>query len=92
MMLMYYRDIDFDLSSIQIVYRAYLLYYIRHGNTKFNTRIQIGVLEWCMLFEGTVTLTSSLSFLKRDIVRPANRNWACQSERCHSLSNKTSLQ
>ena len=25
------------------------------------------------------------------IVRPANRDWACQSERCHTLSNKTSL-
>ena len=29
---------------------------------------------------------------KRDIVRPANRDWACQTERCHTLSNKTSLQ
>ena len=27
-----------------------------------------------------------------DIVRPANRDWACQTERCHTLSNKTSLQ
>ena len=26
------------------------------------------------------------------IVRPANRDWACQRERCHTLSNKTSLQ
>ena len=26
------------------------------------------------------------------IVRPANRDWACQTERCHALSNKTSLQ
>ena len=26
------------------------------------------------------------------IVRPANRDWACQSERCHTLSNKISLQ
>ena len=26
------------------------------------------------------------------IVRPANRDWACQSERCHTLSNKTTLQ
>ena len=26
-----------------------------------------------------------------DIVRPANRDWACQTERCHTLSNKTSL-
>ena len=26
------------------------------------------------------------------IVRPANRDWACQTERCHKLSNKTSLQ
>ena len=26
------------------------------------------------------------------IVRPANRDWACQTERCHTLSNKTSLQ
>ena len=25
-------------------------------------------------------------------VRPANRDWACQKERCHTLSNKTSLQ
>ena len=23
------------------------------------------------------------------IVRPANRDWACQTERCHTLSNKT---
>ena len=28
----------------------------------------------------------------RDIVRPANRDWACQTERCHTLSNKTSIQ
>ena len=27
-----------------------------------------------------------------DIVRPANRDWACQTEHCHTLSNKTSLQ
>ena len=26
------------------------------------------------------------------IVRPANRDWACETERCHTLSNKTSLQ
>ena len=26
------------------------------------------------------------------IVRPANRDWTCQTERCHTLSNKTSLQ
>ena len=26
------------------------------------------------------------------IVRPANRDWACQSEGCHTLSNRTSLQ
>ena len=26
------------------------------------------------------------------IVRPANRDWACQTERCHTLSNKASLQ
>ena len=28
--------------------------------------------------------------LTQDIVRPANRDWACQTERCHTLSNKTS--
>ena len=26
------------------------------------------------------------------IVRKANRDWACQTERCQTLSNKTSLQ
>ena len=26
------------------------------------------------------------------IVRPGNRDWACKKERCHTLSNKTSLQ
>ena len=26
------------------------------------------------------------------IVRPANRDWACQTERCRTLSNNTSLQ
>ena len=30
--------------------------------------------------------------MKKKIVRPANRDWACQTERCHTLSNKTSLQ
>ena len=30
--------------------------------------------------------------VKPCIVRPANRDWACQTERCHTLSNKTSLQ
>ena len=29
---------------------------------------------------------------KLHIVRPANRDWACQTERCHTLSYKTSLQ
>ena len=28
----------------------------------------------------------------KGIVRPANRDWACQTERCHTLSNMTSLQ
>ena len=27
-----------------------------------------------------------------DIVRPANRDWAWQTESCHTLSNRTSLQ
>ena len=44
-----------------------------------------------------VTLTSARSSartveLASDIVRPANRDWACQTEHCHTLSNKTSLQ
>ena len=26
----------------------------------------------------------------KHIERPANRDWACQKERCHTLSNKTS--
>ena len=26
------------------------------------------------------------------IVRPSNRDWACQTEHCHTLSNKISLQ
>ena len=30
--------------------------------------------------------------LPDDIVRPANRDWACQIQSCHTLSNKTSLQ
>ena len=34
----------------------------------------------------------SLEIIYRCIVRPANRDWACQTERCHTLSNKTSLQ
>ena len=25
------------------------------------------------------------------IVRPANRDWACQTERCRTLSNKTNM-
>ena len=33
-----------------------------------------------------------LNVLSIGIVRPANRDWACQTERCHTLSNKTSLQ
>ena len=27
----------------------------------------------------------------RGIVRPANRDWACQTKDCHTLSNKTIL-
>ena len=34
----------------------------------------------------------NLAFAPRSIVRPANRDWACQTVRCHTLSNKTSLQ
>ena len=30
-------------------------------------------------------------WIQSSIVRPANRDWACQTERCHTLSNKTSL-
>ena len=33
-----------------------------------------------------------VSWVRYGIVRPANRDWACQRERCHTLSNKTSLQ
>ena len=25
------------------------------------------------------------------IVRPANRDWACQTERCRTMSNKTNM-
>ena len=35
---------------------------------------------------------SHASFFTLGIVRPANRDWACQTERCHTLSNKASLQ
>ena len=47
---------------------------------------------------GTVTVTTLYKSISRvgtetvTIVRPANRDWACQTERCHTLSNKTSLQ
>ena len=34
----------------------------------------------------------SVSWVRCGIVRPANRDWACQTERCHTLSNTTSLQ
>ena len=33
-----------------------------------------------------------VSWVGCGIVRPANRDWACQTERCITLSNKTSLQ
>ena len=32
-----------------------------------------------------------VSWVRCGIVRPANRDWACQTERCHKLSNKTGL-
>ena len=32
------------------------------------------------------------SFSVLGIVRLANRDWACQTERCQTLSNKSSLQ
>ena len=38
------------------------------------------------------TPANVVSLTDRGIVRPANRDWACQTERCHILSNKTSLQ
>ena len=47
---------------------------------------------------GKVTCSAQMSFntltktVLIGIVRPANRDWACQTERCHTLSNKTSLQ
>ena len=37
-------------------------------------------------------LCSCQESIQSSIVRPANRDWACQTERCHTLSNKTSLQ
>ena len=39
-----------------------------------------------------VSLQTSDCVLSISIVRPANRDWACQTERCHTLSNKASLQ
>ena len=33
---------------------------------------------------------SYLDYQYTNIVRPANRDWACQTERCHTLSKKTS--
>ena len=37
-------------------------------------------------------LCDTIEPFKAIIVRPANRDWACQTERCNTLSNKTSLQ
>ena len=58
-----------------------------------------GRLFICALWSPTGEgLTSWLAFVVSNcefvigIVRPANRDWACQTERCHTLSNKTSLQ
>ena len=47
----------------------------------------ISDMMWILL----VLFIESQNFLLF-IVRPANREWACQTERCHTLSNKTSLQ
>ena len=33
-----------------------------------------------------------VSWVRCGIVRPDNRDWAYQTERCHTLSNKASLQ
>ena len=35
---------------------------------------------------------SRVFYLALAYLRPAIRDWACQTERCHTLSNKTSLQ
>ena len=42
------------------------------------------------MFTDTV-VDKLLSIVRPAIVRPANRDWACQTERCHILSNKTRL-
>ena len=58
------------------------------------------IVEWlyrdlCVAPEAGIkveTIVSVLVLLSPGIVRPAYRDWACQTERCHTLSNKTSLQ
>ena len=52
---------------------------------------------WSIMYGKILTFTCKkkliiMHTLSVHIVRPANRDWACQTERCHTLSNKTSLQ
>ena len=55
-------------------------------------RLFLAVPWGCLRFVILVFPDHTHYFCILCIVRPANRDWACQTERCHTLSNKTSLQ
>ena len=75
---------------------------LKHSTTGYCTCILCGdydeVSDYCYVLgvkgQGQIYLTNVdvNSFFIFVIVRPANRDWVCQTERCHTLSNKTSLQ
>ena len=51
--------------------------------------------QWAQLIYAIPGVSSGSTlfvYVPADIMRSANRDWACQTERCHTLSNKTSLQ
>ena len=52
----------------------------------------IVIVLWLFLEVPLVGLQCVIVVFAGSIVRPANRDWACQTERCHTLSKLTSLQ
>ena len=69
-------------TGVVILYEIY--------ETDFSKSLPHGAIGWSA--ECDCGISWSYSFTCSYIVRPVNRDWACQTEHCHTLSNKTSLQ
>ena len=61
-------------------------------NTDEDIRVYTVCYAKTIVNERNTFLYGKYTMLPLSIVRPANIDWTCQTERCHTLSNETSLQ